>query len=195
MTETLQPTSATDPSLIAGNVTANTELRDKVTHTLEYFSQEFGLNLDNTGNLATEPTTEQLSALKNWHENTSGDSIQMADTDTFTAKVVLARALMPQRDESGQVQYLFGKGVGAELALQGDVVGRAKRATDVPYRTHSDFEIYGVRSDNYDVLPHSERFRAVFGGQEIYPLLTLKACTTYRLTIFTKLPKRLIMVA
>jgi len=81
---------------------------------------------------------------------------------------------MPQRDESGNITYLLGKGAGAELALQGEVDGRNKKMAEVPYRTHSDFEIYGVTTDSYDAIPNSHRFTAVFGGQEIYPVTQTK---------------------
>ncbi len=164
------PTPSQDPTLIAGNITARPELYKAVGQVVEYFNQEFGLRLDETGNLQIEPTGERLTQLRNWHEETSKNGIDMPDMDTFTAKMVLARALMPQLDESGNITYLFGKGAGAELALQGDVVGREKRTSDIPYRTHSDFEIYGVVRDSYDAIPYGHRFTAVFGSQEIYPV-------------------------
>lgn len=160
----------TDPSLTAGNNLVNPELGEKVSQTIEYFNNEFGLNIDGAGRLEAEPTTEQLTQLKAWHETTSNDGIIMPDMDTFTAKMLLANALMPQRDESGNITYLFGKGAGAELALQGEAAGRDKQVADVPYRTHSDFEIYGATTDSYDAIPHSARFTAVFGSQEIYPV-------------------------
>jgi hypothetical protein len=171
MSESLpQNTPVADPSLTAGNDLVRPELDKQVGQVIEYFNHEFGLGLDEIGNFQAEPTNEQLGRLKDWHEQTSKDGIIMPDMDTFTAKMVLARALMPQRDEGGNITYLFGKGAGAELALQGDVVDRTKRVAEVPYRTHSDFEIYGVATDNYDAIPHGDRFRTVFGGQEIYPV-------------------------
>lgn len=163
-------TPVTDPSLTAGNNLSNPELGEKVGQVIDYFNNEFGLAIDGSGHLEAEPTTEQLAQLKGWHEATSQDGIIMPDMDTFTAKMVLANALMPQRDESGNITYLFGKGAGAELALQGEVDGRSKKVAEVPYRTHSDFEIYGVTTDSYDAIPNSHRFTAVFGSQEIYPV-------------------------
>lgn len=164
------PTPVIDPSLTAGNDLVNHELGEKVGQVIDYFNGEFGLTIDGTGNLEAEPTTEQLTQLRDWHEATSKDGIIMPDMDTFTAKMVLANALMPQRDESGNITYLFGKGAGAELALQGEVEGRSKQIAEVPYRTHSDFEIYGATTDSYDAIPHSTRFTTVFGSQEIYPV-------------------------
>jgi len=163
-------TPAIDPSLMAGNNLANPELGEKVGQVIDYFNNEFGLTIDGSGHLETEPTTEQLAQLKGWHEATSENGIIMPDMDTFTAKMVLANALMPQHDENGKITYLFGKGAGAELALQGEVDGRSKKLAEVPYRTHSDFEIYGVATDSYDAIPDSHRFTAVFGSQEIYPV-------------------------
>lgn len=169
MSEQTAHTGNIDPSLIAPNPT-RIELGERVESVVGYFNTEFGLDIDTHGVLNTEPSQEQLSALKEWHESTSGDSIIMPDFDTFTAKMILAKALMPQIDEQGQVQYLFGKGAGAELALQGEVAGRVKRLEAVPYRTHSDFEIYAAETDSYSAIKHSERFTAVFGAQEIYPV-------------------------
>lgn len=164
------PLHTTDPSLALGNTTpVNPELQQKVGNVIEYFNQEFQLDLDSSGNLQTEPTTEQLAQLHDWHAETSENGIDMPNMDTFTAKTLLARALMPQRDENGNILYLFGKGAGAELALQGIVANRDKTTQDVPYRTHSDFEIYTTGDGEYDSIAHSDRFRAVFGGQEIYP--------------------------
>lgn len=173
MSEQVTITGNTDPTLVVPNPT-QIELSDKVGNVVNYFNTEFGLDIDNKGALHTEPTAEQLTRLREWHEATSKDSIIMHDMDTFTAKMLLAHALMPQRDENGNITYLFGKGAGAELALQGEVEGRNKQVAEVPYRTHSDFEIYGVVTDSYDAIPHSQRFTAVFGSQEIYPISQTK---------------------
>jgi len=79
-----------DPSLTAGNNLANPELGEKVGQVIDYFNNEFGLEIDGSGHLEAEPTTEQLAQLKGWHEATSQDGIIMPDMDTFTAKMVLA---------------------------------------------------------------------------------------------------------
>lgn len=163
-----------NPSLMTGNSLANPESNERVGQVIKYFNNEFGLTINSWGQLEAEPTAELLTQLRDWHEATSKDGIIMPDMDSFIAKIVLANALMPQRDESGNVTYLFGKGAGVELALQGKVEGRTKQVTEVPYRAHSDFEIYGVTTDNYDAIPHGSRFTAVFGGQEIYPVTKTK---------------------
>jgi hypothetical protein len=163
-----------DTSFIVGNDSVNPELTKNVSQVIDYFNNKFGLTIDGTGRLQDEPSSEQLSELRVWNEATSHDGIIMPDMDTFTAKMVLAHALMPQRDDNGNITYLFGKGAGVELALQGQVEGRSKQVTDVPYRTHSDFEIYGAVTDSYDAIPNSQRFTAVFGGQEIYPATRTK---------------------
>lgn len=158
-----------DPSLLAPNP-SGLDLKEKVETMIGFFNSEFDLGINEHGDLSSEPTSEQLDALRDWHEDTTDDGNIMPDMDTFTAKAVLARALMPQVNEQGEIQYLFGRGAGIELSVQGQVAGRHKRTDDVPYRSHSDFEIYGVEADNYDYIDHSDRFRAVFGGQEIYPV-------------------------
>lgn len=173
MSEHLTNTENIDPTFVMPNPT-EIEPGEKVGQVIDYFNSEFGLAIDDTGNLEVEPTAEQLAQLKSWHEATSDNGISMPDIDTFAAKMVLARALMPQCDENGNVLYLFGKGAGVELALQGEVSGRSKQVAEVPYRTHSDFEIYGATTDNYNAIPNSHRFIAVFGGQEIYPVTQTK---------------------
>ncbi len=150
------------------------ELGEKVQTLVGFFRDEFGLGITDKGELDTEPTSEQLASLKDWHESTRQDGIDMPDFDTFTAKMILARALMPQIGSSGRIQYLFGKGAGIELALQGVVQGREKRLDSTPYRTHSDFEIYAASTDQYESIEHSDRFTAVFGSQEIYPVTATK---------------------
>lgn len=167
-------TTNTDPTLVAP-IPTGVELGEKVKSVIGFFNEEFGLNINGDAVLDSDPTPEQLAALHNWHKDTCMENgIDMPDFDTFTAKVILAKALMPQVDKYGEVQYLFGKGVGVELALQGEVKGRAKQHSDVPIRTHSDFEIYGAATDKYDSIEHSDRFRAVFGNAEIYPVTDTK---------------------
>jgi hypothetical protein len=137
---------------------------------LDFLANTIGLPIDNQGFFTAEPTASQLAFLREWHEETTVDSIEMPDQTVFTIKMILARALMPQRDAEGQPQYLFGKGAGIELALQGQVKNRTKAGGNVPFRTHSDMEIYAAKRDDYSEISSSERFLAVFGAQEIYPV-------------------------
>ncbi len=164
------------PESLAGVYAENIQ-RQSVEHARNYFAQEFGVHIDQQGELTMEPSAEQLAELRDWHERTQQDGLDMPTIELFAAKVMLARALMPQVNESGQVQYLFGKGVGLELALQGNVTGRPKRLSATPYRTHADFEIYAAQDDHYDAIEHSDRFVSVFGAQEIYPVGNTKGLT------------------
>lgn len=174
MSEEPHITNGVDTMQLAPSPT-DLEVGEKVRNVIGFFQSEFGLGMTDAGELDTEPTTEQLASLKDWHERTTADSgLIMPDFDTFTAKMILARALMPQVGSDGKVQYLFGKGAGAELALQGAVAGRSKRLNSVPYRTHSDFEIYAAVTDQYESIEHNGRFTAVFGSQEIYPVTATK---------------------
>jgi hypothetical protein len=165
-----------NPSQIPEVATLGHELDNatRVGSVISFFNSEFGLDMNESGTLEADPTEQQLDDLKAWHEKTSDDGIIMPDIDTFAAKVVLAQSLMPQVDQQGNIQYLFGKGVATELAIQGAVSGRQKSEQDTPSRSHSDFEIYGVEGASYSNIEHSDRFRAVFGGQEIYPLDSTK---------------------
>lgn len=132
-----------------------------------FFGDEFGLAFDSKNQLTERPSTEQLDRLQVWREATFPDGIEMPDTETFARKVLLAQALMPQRDEKGRPTYLMGKGIGLEIAVQGEVRGRQKRTESPRYRTHSDFEIYGF--DEKNPPAGYGDFHHVFGGQEFFP--------------------------
>jgi hypothetical protein len=94
-----------DTSFIVGNDSVNPELTKNVSQVIDYFNNKFGLTIDGTGRLQDEPSSEQLSELRVWNEATSHDGIIMPDMDTFTAKMVLAHALMPQRDDNGNITF------------------------------------------------------------------------------------------
>jgi len=110
---------------------------------------------------------ESLEKMKQYNCKTTKGGIIMPSLETFEKKMLLAIKLWPQIGKNGEVQYLLGKGIGVEIALRGEVVGRKKRNNNFPYRSHSDFEIYNC--NGYDVLPESNPFTYVFGGQEWYP--------------------------
>lgn len=138
----------------------------------QFFAEQFGLEFNSENGFATEPTVEQLDALASWHQGTTQSNesgSEMPTEDLFYKKVLLAQALMPQVDSKGNIQYLFGKGIGAEITTQGEVLGRSKVGGKVPYRTHSDFEIYAVNPEHPDELEGGERFRHVFGNEEYFP--------------------------
>ena len=58
---------------------------------------------------------EEINKLKLYNEATSKDGIIMPTKETFDTKVKLAINLWPQINESGSIDYLFGKGVGSSL--------------------------------------------------------------------------------
>lgn len=115
-----------------------------------------------------------INKLIEYNKKTTINGILMPTIDDFNNKTSLAIELWPQINNS-KVEYLFGKGVGVELALQGEVIGREKNMDSIPYRSHSDFEIYNSISNNYEQLDNSKDFRQVFGAQEIYPKTNTKA--------------------
>ena len=57
--------------LQADVIPVNPELKTQVDTVREYFSHQFGVEINADGNLDTEPTSEQLVLLKDWHEATS----------------------------------------------------------------------------------------------------------------------------
>lgn len=110
-----------------------------------------------------------IENLKKYNDMTTDRSVIMPTEATFDTKVELAIKLWPQINKDGSVAYLFGKGVGVELALRGFVEGREKNDVFFPYRSHSDFEIYNSLNVDYKSIPESKDFVRVFGAQELYP--------------------------
>ena len=105
----------------------------------------------------------ELKKLKEYNDSTSINSIMMPTKREFDIKIKLAKKLWPQISETGEINYLLGKGAGVELALLGEVQNRKKNNCNFPYRSHSDFEIYDTLGN------YSQEFLTVFGAQEIYP--------------------------
>ncbi len=117
----------------------------------------------------------QLKSLSDWHEITSDEGIDMPTKKIFYKKVLLAVSLWPQKDIEG-INYLLGKGIGVEIALRGNVRGRSRQTTDFLYRSHSDFELYGVSEDNEEIYP--KEFKQIFGAQDRYPKTNRQSKTT-----------------
>ena len=157
---------------------------DKVFSTEMVEAQDFfrskGLEIDENGLVKLPLTEEKLLELKNWQEETIGKGgILMMTLQDFYKKVLLATSLFPQRD-GDEINYLQGKGTGTEIALLGQVEGRDKKSVNFPFRSHSDFELYGVdvekqrKIQNEKVHIYPKEFRQVFGNQEYFPLSTTK---------------------
>lgn len=92
------------------------------------------------------------------------DGILMPTIESFFERTSLAIASQPQE---GNSYFLPGKGWGAEIAIRGQISGRKKYSKylhTIPYRSHSDFEMYAV-SKNFS---YTEEFKTLFGSQERY---------------------------
>ena len=114
-----------------------------------------------------ENRTVDVEKLVAYHQSSRQSGVDMPDKQTIITKVFVALILFPQKEANGEINYLFGKGIGVEIALLGNCPGR--EASDVEYepRSHSDFEIYDVKDESiFDKYP---AFRHVFGAQETYP--------------------------
>jgi hypothetical protein len=87
------------------------------------------------------------------------NGILMPDIVAFNTATKTALATMPQ---SGRHNYLAAKGWGAELAILGEAKNRKKNKLNftIPYRSHSDFELYGVS----DEFAYTEAFYNIFGA-------------------------------
>ena len=113
----------------------------------------------------------EINELARYAKFTKSDKgMDMPTLEIFREKIKMAIALAPQVNSSGEINYLFGKGVGAELAIRGNVKGRKKYNRNFPYRCHSDFEIYDANGMGY-----TEEFKKVFGAQECFPKTKTKA--------------------
>ncbi len=143
--------------------------------TAQQFFLDAGLVLNEKGLIELPLTDDQISRLVEWRQHTGLDTgsgfIEMTSPDSFYKKVLLAASLWPQRTEAG-ITYVLGKGIGAELAIQGVASNRKGRPLSIDVRSHGDFELYAtdqVRVDGEDrILPHSQEFLKVFGQQEFY---------------------------
>lgn len=95
------------------------------------FFTKMGLAVESDGFVIAEPNDEQISRLKKWHEETTGDlGIIMPTEQDFYRKTLLATSLW--RQEKEEANYLLGKGIGIEIALRGRVVGRERRSVEFP---------------------------------------------------------------
>lgn len=134
------------------------------------FFSSFGLTTDNDGLLVGEFDDVDLGRLRKWRDDCFQGGNEIPTENIFYEKVLLAVSLWPQRDKEG-INYLLGKGIGVEIALRGKVLGRKKNDIDIPFRPHSDFELYGVderKIDQKSRSPLQYQFSRVFGGQEYF---------------------------
>lgn len=117
--------------------------------------------VEDNGMVSRDLSNGDIEKLKQWYKQTKVNGIQMPTEDAFYENVLLAVSLFPQ-SENGNINYLFGKGIGIEVALRGEVNGRKKKEIEFPYRTHSDFEMYGMDGEC------EVTFKEIFGAQERY---------------------------
>lgn len=139
-----------------------------------------GLAIENDGLLTNYPSSQNLEKLREWYNQTIDFDIQMPTEKAFYENVLLAISLWRQK-EGDKTNYLLGKGIGVEVALRGNVTGRTKRPIEFSYRSHSDFELYGVDynagedgGNTGGKTVYTEPFVFVFGNQEYYPVTKTK---------------------
>ncbi|MBR3329477.1 hypothetical protein IKG29_03055 [Candidatus Saccharibacteria bacterium] len=141
-----------------------------------------GENIGNLGNQGLSGVREggnaepfdKIEQYRRYCRETYQGTVEMPTLEIFDKKVEIATEVFPQRDDNGRIRYLFGKGVGAELAIRGEVGDRKKYNNRFPYRTHSDFEIYDY-DGNYPTDAAIRDFYTIFGAEEIYPKNRTKA--------------------
>ena len=137
-------------------------MKNSMQEALRYF-KEMGMPIKNGYIDAEALTEEQIEILEKWKKETDVNGIMMPEEQDFYRSVLLATSLYPQKNQEGQIQYLFGKGIGVEIALRGTIEGRRQYETQPPYRSHSDFELYDSNGS------YTEEFYRVFEAQEYYP--------------------------
>ena len=92
------------------------------------------------------------------------NGILMPTIDSFYERTSMAINAQPQE---GNFFFLPGKGWGAEIAIRGQIHGRKKHSKylhTIPYRSHSDFELYATPKD----FSYTQDFKDLFGAQEVY---------------------------
>lgn len=110
-------------------------------------------------------TDNHIQLLKDWEKKTKDDKgIMMPELVDFYRSVFVAISLNSQKNKDGTIRYLFGKGIGIEIALRGIVQDRKVYEHHPKYRPHSDFELYDAKEDVYTHI-----FQDVFSSQEFYP--------------------------
>ena len=138
-------------------------MKNSMQEALKYF-QDMGLPTKNGLIDSDSLTDEHIQLLREWENKTEIEGIIMPQLEDFYRSVLVAISLNPQRNEDGKIVYLFGKGIGIEIALRGKVQGRNVFETEPIYRSHSDFELYDAKES-----PYTQFFQDVFGSQEFYP--------------------------
>lgn len=145
------------------------------------FFRSLGLTVESNGLITNKLTQEQITQLQKWQKSTTGDlGVIMPTEQDFFRKTLLAVSLWRQH-ERGKTNYLLGKGAGVEVALRGNIQNRTKRPIEFSYRSHSDFELYGVdynageNGANLGGKPiYTKAFQEVFGSQEYFPVTKTK---------------------
>lgn len=113
-----------------------------------------------------EKRTIDVNKLAQYVKSTSKNGILMPTKEDIICKVYLSQILFPQRDNN-KINYLFGKGIGIEIAILGRCIGRTRNDIKIEPRSHSDFEIYDAKETNpYD---NYQEFVDVFMAQEYFP--------------------------
>ncbi len=114
-----------------------------------------------------------IKEIRNYHIDTSSEGVMVKTYDDFINKILLMIKLWPQK-EGNTINYLFGSGIGIELALQGNVIGRKKNNNCYSYRPHNDIILYDVKIIDYEDEKDSYNFKEAFGNIEFYPSYELK---------------------
>lgn len=144
-------------------------MKNSMNEAIKYF-ESIGIPIKNGLIHSASLTDEHIQLLREWENKTEIDGIMMPQLEDFYRSVLVAISLNPQKNEDGKIKYLFGKGIGIEIALRGKVQGRNVFETEPIYRSHSDFELYDAKENIY-----TQYFQDIFGSQEYYPPTKTKA--------------------
>ena len=126
-----------------------------------------------------------IKEIRNYHIDTSSEGIMVKTYEEFINKILLMIKLWPQKLDNN-INYLFGNGIGIELALQGNVMGRKKNNNCYSYRPHSDIILYDVKIQDYEDTKDSYKFKEAFGNIEFYPSYELKVLSNINSDLLDK---------
>ena len=137
-------------------INKNSKIYPEVAKTKEILTQN-GINF--------ETKEIDLEKLKHYVKSTSPNGILMPTKEDIVTKVYLSQILFPQKT-GNKINYLFGKGIGVEIALMGQCRDRKSHNVSIEPRSHSDFELYDVKESN----PYEKYsdFKDVFAAQEYF---------------------------
>ena len=180
MAEGLDPTKHIDLP-IAHDLSKAKSPAEHIASAQKLFSS-MGATIETTGLMNPPAEATQMTQISQWCHESTFEGHQMPITEsyppgeTFYPKVLLAASFWRQKTPDNRINYLLGKGVGVEIAIQGQIKNRTKRRNVPAIRSHSDFEFYDVKDNNkadcswqQGQPPYTKAFKETLRWGESFP--------------------------